>query len=106
MSPLTLVAGLLVAAGAFFLLASAVGLARLPDFYSRTHAAGKSETMGAMLLLAGLTLHLGWSATSLKLLLILAFIALTSPSGLHAISRAAVRSGLEIWSRRSGGSTA
>lgn len=90
---------LLVTAGAFFLLVSALGLARLPDFYSRTHAAGKSETLGAMLLLGGLALHVGWSPTSLKVFLILLFIALTSPTGIHAICRAAVRSGLEMWIR-------
>lgn len=100
---MTLLVVVLVVAGAFFLLVSAVGLVRLPDFYSRTHAAGKSETMGAMLLLAGLVLHVGWSETSLKILLILLFIGLTSPSGIHAICRAAVRSGLEMWTRRPGG---
>lgn len=88
----------LLLAGMFFLLVSTVGLARLPDFYARTHAAGKSETMGAVLLLGGVILFEGWTWASLKVLLILLFVALTSPTGIHALCRAAARSGLEIWS--------
>lgn len=86
-----------VLAGMFFLVVSAVGLARLPDFYSRTHAAGKSETMGAVLILGGVMLHEGWSVASVKVLLVLLFIALTSPTGIHALCRAAARAGLEMW---------
>lgn len=94
MTPLAVV---LVLAGLFFLVVSAVGLARLPDFYSRTHAAGKSETMGAVLLLGGVIAYEGWTAASVKLLLVLLFIGLTSPTGIHALCRAAVRGELEVW---------
>lgn len=87
----------LVLAGMFFLLVSAVGLARLPDFYSRTHAAGKSETMGAVLILGGVLVHEGVHVGSIKVLLVLLFIAITSPTGIHALCRAAARAGLEMW---------
>lgn len=89
----------LLAAGTFFLGVSALGLLRLPDFYARTHAAGKTETLGAILLLGGMALHQGFEAASLKLLLILGLVAVANPAGVHALTRAALRSGLEIWTR-------
>ena len=94
---MTVVVLVLLAAGTFFLGVSAVGLQRLPDFYARTHAAGKSETLGAILLLGGMALHLGLENTSAKLLVIVAIVAVANPAGVHALTRAAVRSGLEIW---------
>lgn len=96
---MTLLVLVLLGAGAFFLVVSAIGLQRLPDFYTRTHAAGKSETLGAILLLLGMALELGFQNTSLKLLLILLLVAVSNPAGVHALTRAAVRSGLEIWTR-------
>ena len=94
----------LLAAGGLFLLVSTVGLLRLPDFYSRTHAAGKSETLGSILVLGGMALHNGFEHSSLKVLVILGLVAVASPAAVHALTRAAVRSGLEFWSRaRSGG---
>ncbi|HSW29166.1 MAG TPA: monovalent cation/H(+) antiporter subunit G [Longimicrobiales bacterium] len=86
-------------AGAFFLAVSAVGLLRLPDFFTRAHAVGKSETLGALLILAGLALHQGFGLESAKLFLILIFVAVTTPSGLHTLSREALRSGCTIWTR-------
>jgi len=91
------VATLCLAVGALFLLVSCVGLLRLPDFYTRAHAVGKSETLGSILILTGLALHNGASLTSVKLLLILVVIAITNPTATHALTRAALRSGLKIW---------
>lgn len=90
---------LLLAGGVFFLAISALGLLRLPDFYSRSHAAGKSETLGAILLLGGLALHHGFEHTSGKIVLILLLLAMGGPTGIHALTRAALRAGLEIWTR-------
>ncbi|HZD41065.1 MAG TPA: monovalent cation/H(+) antiporter subunit G [Terriglobales bacterium] len=84
-------------AGAVFLLVSCVGLLRLPDFYTRAHAVGKAETLGSMLTLIGLALYNGVALSSLKLLLILAIIAITNPTATHALTRAALRSGVKIW---------
>jgi len=86
--------------GAFFLLVSSIGVIRLPDFYSRSHASAKSETLGAMLVLGTLALYNGLELNSVKLLLVLVLVALTSPTGIHALARAALRSGLEIWTAR------
>lgn len=93
----------LLLAGVFFLSVSALGLLRLPDFYARAHAAGKSETLGAILVLGAMALHHGPDGVSLKILLILGLIAVNNPTGIHALTRAAVRSGHEIWTRERGG---
>ncbi|MDP2605228.1 MAG: monovalent cation/H(+) antiporter subunit G [Deltaproteobacteria bacterium] len=91
------VASLFLVVGAIFLLVSCVGLLRLPDFYTRAHAVGKAETLGSILILAGLALYNGASLSSLKLLFILVVIAITNPTATHALTRAALRSGLKIW---------
>lgn len=83
--------------GAFFLFVSAVGLIRLPDFFSRAHAVGKSETLGSLLILIGLILHHGLALESGQLLLVVIFVAVTNPTGIHALSRAALRAGVDIW---------
>ena len=98
---MTVLAAILMLIGVFFLTVSCMGVIRLPDFYSRTHAVGKSETLGAMLILAGLAIYNGLAVSSLKLLLILVFVAIANPTATHAISRAALRSGLELWTRKS-----
>jgi multicomponent Na+:H+ antiporter subunit G len=91
------VAAIFLIGGAVFLFVSCVGLLRLPDFYTRAHAVGKAETLGSMLMLVGLALYNGAALGSLKLLLILAIIAVTNPTATHALTRAAMRSGLKIW---------
>jgi len=90
-------AALFVVGGLFFLFVSGLGLLRLPDFYSRNHAVGKSETLGAMLLLCGLAIYNGLEITSGKLVIILIFIVLANPTATHIVARAAFRSGLQPW---------
>lgn len=86
--------------GFFFISVAAIGVIRLPDFYSRLHASGKSETLGMALSLIGLALYEGFNLTSAKLLLIMFFIMLANPIGTHMISRAAYKSGLQPWTRK------
>ena len=97
---MTVLAIILIVGGLFFLLVSSLGIIRLPDFYSRIHAVGKSETLGAILLLCGLAAYNGFEMNSLKLIVIAVFIALANPTATHAISRAAFRSGLQPWVQR------
>ena len=59
----------MVCAGAFFMLIGGIGIIRLPDFFSRTHAISKSDTLGIMLVLGGLAVHLGFTLTSVKLII-------------------------------------
>ena len=88
-----------ILAGGFFLLVSTTGLLRLPDFLSRAHAVGKSDTLGSFLILLGLAIHNGFDLNSGKLFLIVLFIAVTNPTGIHTLARAALRAGEEVWVR-------
>ena len=84
---------LLLAAGCMFTLVGAIGVLRLPDVYTRLHAAGVVDTLGAGLLLAGLVVHAGFSLAAGKLLLILVFLWLTTTAACHALAKAALRAG-------------
>ena len=82
---------------------TALGMIRLPDFYSRVHAVSKSETLGIALVLLGLILHEGATLVSLKIGLILVFVAVANPVGAHLLTRAALRTGQMPWRRGDGG---
>ncbi len=79
--------------GSFFCITGGIGALRLPDFFSRTHAAGITDTLAAPLLLLGVALQLGWSLDLVKILLVLAFILATNPTASHAMAKAALRGG-------------
>ena len=89
----------LMISGVFFLLAGTVGFLRLPDFYTRMHAIGKSDTLGALLSVLGVACLLGWSLLALKFFFIALFIFLANPTATHAIARAALLSGVAPWMR-------
>ena len=92
----------LVCTGVFFLLMGAIGLLRFPDFYSRMHAAGKSDTLGSLLVLAGLAFYEGIDLTSVKILSVALFIFVTSPTATHAIARAALQNKMPFWTNDRG----
>ena len=85
----------LVSAGIFFMLVGSVGIIRLPDFFSRTHAVSKSDTLGMLLAIIGIIIYEGFTLSSLKLALVVVFIALANPIGTHALGRAAFRKGVK-----------
>src|SRR5699024_642178 len=72
-----------------------IGLLRFPDFYSRLHAAGMTDTLCALMIVAGLILQAGFTLLSVKLALILLFLLFTSPPAAHALARAGLNDGLE-----------
>jgi multicomponent Na+:H+ antiporter subunit G len=92
----------LLAGGVGFTIIGSIGVLRLPDFYARSHAASKPDTLGLVLSMLGLAVLQGADLTSLKLLLILVFVAVTNPAAIHALGRSAIRSGLEPWTRPRG----
>jgi multicomponent Na+:H+ antiporter subunit G len=96
----TVIAIILIATGTFFLTVSTVGLLRLPDFYTRTHAVGKSETLGSILILSGLAVFNGWELTTAKILFIIFFVLIANPTATHAVARAALRTGLQPWTQK------
>ena len=81
--------------GLVFFLGAAVGMVRFPDFYTRMHAAGKGDTLSTMLMLSGFGLvmmedfSLGSWLLLLKILGIVLFIFITTPTSSHALMRAA-----------------
>jgi len=100
-SVLDVVGMILATIGLVFFLGAAVGLYRFPDFYTRMHAAGKGDTLSSLLILAGfglITLE-DFSAVGLllvvKVLAIVLFIMLTSPTSTHALMRAGFEDGVE-----------
>ncbi len=91
--------------GLVFFTGGAVGILRFPDFYSRLHPAGKLDTMGSLLMMGALSLYnlhhftLGNMLTSLKIILIVAFVFLSSPTAIHGIVDAGMRAGLGPWTK-------
>lgn len=84
----------LLTGGAFGILGG-LGLLRFPDFYTRLHAAGMTDTLVALLIVIGLALQSGLSLLTVKLLLILLFLLFTAPTATHALARAAMVDGVE-----------
>jgi len=76
--------------GSFFGISGAIGLHRFPDFYTRMHATGVTDTLCAALVLFGLMLQAGSTLLVAKLFLTLALLLLTSPTATHALARAAM----------------
>jgi len=95
----------LLITGLFLFFATTVGLLRFPDFYSRMHAAGKGDTLSSLLMLLGLTLYefhelnLATVLVGLKILLIVVFIFMASPTATHAITDAGYESGVKPWQK-------
>jgi multicomponent Na+:H+ antiporter subunit G len=87
----------LAALGAMFFLAGTLGLLRLPDFYSRVHAATKCDTVGAGLILLATAVHVMPHPEALKIVALLVLVLLSSPTSGHALARAAHDTGLQPW---------
>ncbi len=85
---------LLVIGGAFCVI-GAVGLLRMPDFFTRTHAASVVDTLGAAFILLGLMLQAGPTLVAVKLAAIGILLFFTSPVATHALARAALARGVE-----------
>ncbi len=84
----------LLCLGGGFVLTGGIGALRLPGFYTRLHAASLTDTMGTLLVLAGVMLQSGLSLATIKLAAIAIFLLLTSPTATYALSNAALMSGL------------
>lgn len=88
-SVITVVAGIFAVLGIVLILTGGVGVMRLPDFYTRMHAAGVTETLAAFFIVVVLMLEVGWGLGFFKLLFILLFVLITSPTASHALAKAA-----------------
>ncbi len=81
-------------AGGFLGVSGGIGILRFPDFFTRLHAAGVTDTLCAALILVGLMMQAGLGLVMVKLVFIFLFLSLTSPTATHALARAALRGGL------------
>lgn len=95
-----IIAAILLAASLFFFLASAIGLLRLPDFYTRLHASGNSETLGLMLACLGLVVYEGPTLLSVKMVIVFLLVFLANPIGTHILGKAALKSGHPVWTNK------
>ncbi len=105
---MTIIISLLIICGLVFLTGGSLGIVRFPDFYSRLHPAGKLDTGGLVIILLAFALYtiqpltLTALITSVKILLIVVFVFITSPTAIHSIVDAGVRAGLVPWEKKEG----
>jgi multicomponent Na+:H+ antiporter subunit G len=94
---------LLLISGLVFFTGGTVGILRFPDFYSRLHPAGKLDTFGLVTTMGALAIYVMFflyqPLTALKIILIVVFVFITSPTATHAIVDAGVRAGLRPWKK-------
>ena len=94
---LNMLTGLLLFLGVLFILVGSIGLLRMPDVFTRMHAAGITDTIGATAIILGLMLVAGWTIVLIKLLIVLLFLMLLNPTACHALARAAVHGIRSPW---------
>jgi len=87
---LDIASGVLIGAGVIASFIGAIGIIRLPDIYTRMHAAGIIDTFGVGTIMLGLMLQAGFTLVTIKLLLIVGFVFFTAPTTTHALARAAI----------------
>ena len=95
MSATEALSALLLAAGSLFCMIGALGLLRMPDFFTRMHAASVTDTLGAGLILLGLMVQAGLTLITVKLIAIGVLIFFTSPAATHALAHAALARGVK-----------
>lgn len=85
---------IMLLAGGGFVLVGGIGVMRLPDLYTRMHAASLTDTLGTMLILGGIMVQAGLTLATVKLFAIVLFLLLTGPTATYALANAALLSGL------------
>lgn len=80
--------------GVFFGLSGAIGLFKFPDFFTRVHAASVTDSLAAILIIGGLLLQTSFDLNTAKLLFILIFLMIASPTSSHALAKSARHGGL------------
>ncbi len=94
----SILSGVLMVIGASFMLLAALGVARMPDLFTRMHASTKSTTLGVACLMLGVAVHFGDLSVAARALAVVAFVFFTAPVAAHMIARAAYFSGVPLWS--------
>ncbi len=84
---LDIISWILLLSGGFFCITAGVGLLRMPDFFTRAHAASILDSMGAGLILLGLALQAPNYLIALKLMFVFFFLIVTSLAAIHALAQ-------------------
>ncbi len=92
---LDILSWILLSAGGLFVLVGGIGALRMPNLYTRMHAASVTDTMGAVLVLAGVMVQAGLSLATIKLAAILLFLLITGPTASYALAHAALLAGIK-----------
>ncbi|MHC0553031.1 monovalent cation/H(+) antiporter subunit G [Salinicoccus sp. CNSTN-B1] len=94
---MTSIIAFFILGGAFFAAVSALGVIRLPDVYSRLHAASKNSTLGVMMMMTGTFLYFWYieGHVDSKLFLAVLFVFITGPVSAHMLSRSAFHADVE-----------
>lgn len=96
---MSVVVAVLLAAGFAFHALAALGVLRMPDFYTRLHAVSKAETLGVLFTLAAVAVSTGAGLTAVKVGFVAVFLMAANPTSTHALGRAAHRLGMRPWQR-------
>ena len=92
---MVIIAIALIVTGLFFLVVAAIGMLRLPDVFTRSHAVSLTDSLGAFCVLMGLAVYQGFGINMLKILMVLVLLFLLNPVIAHATLRAAYRAGVK-----------
>jgi multicomponent Na+:H+ antiporter subunit G len=92
---LDIISWILLSVGGFFVLIGGIGALRMPNLYTRMHAASVTDTMGAVLVLGGVMVQAGLTLATIKLAAILLFLLITSPTSSYALASAAMIAGIK-----------
>lgn len=87
---LDIVSWIFLILGAFFSIVGGIGIVRFPEFFSRLHGGGITDTMGAGMLIIGLLFQVKHPLVGVKLMMILFFLIMTSPASCHALAKSAI----------------
>ena len=93
---LDILSWLCLTAGSIFCVIGAIGLLRMPDFYTRTHAASVTDTLGAGLIILGLMFHAEMALVVFKLFFIIVFMLFINPGASHGLVKAAFAQGIKV----------
>lgn len=92
----------LLALGCVISFSGSYGVLRMPDFYSRLHPAGKTDSLAQLLIFVGLVFVTPDWLTQVKLVLVAMILFIVAPTGTHAITKAAQLDGLRPWTKPGG----
>jgi multicomponent Na+:H+ antiporter subunit G len=92
---INIISGVFIISGALAIIVGLLGVYRMPDFFTKLHAASVIDTMGTMFIVIGLMLYSGFNLVSVKLLLVMIFILITTPAAAHALAKSALHGGLK-----------